>query len=165
LSPTYSICANDGYINGEVYTCPKCGAATEVYSRITGYYRPVKNWNAGKSQEFKDRKVYNVEGLISRPLSDFKEESSKSAGISLLDSGSKALLFTTKTCPNCKMVKEMLNKQNIPYEVIDADEHADLCRKYNVMQAPTLVMVNNRGAESYANASNIMKYVNEQTRA
>jgi len=165
LSPTYSICANDGYINGEVYTCPKCGATTEVYSRITGYYRPVKNWNAGKSQEFKDRKVYNVEGLISRPLSDFKEESSKSAGISLLDSGSKALLFTTKTCPNCKMVKEMLNKQNIPYEVIDADEHADLCRKYNVMQAPTLVMVNNRGAESYANASNIMKYVNEQTRA
>lgn len=61
ISPTYSVCPNDGYISGEVYKCPKCGAVTEVYSRITGYYRPVKNWNAGKTQEFKDRKTYCVE--------------------------------------------------------------------------------------------------------
>ena len=58
ISPTYSICSSHGYIQGEVYACPECGTATEVYSRITGYYRPVKNWNAGKAQEFKNRKVY-----------------------------------------------------------------------------------------------------------
>ncbi|MDE6965668.1 MAG: ribonucleoside triphosphate reductase, partial [Clostridiales bacterium] len=54
LSPTYSVCRNHGYIAGEIYTCPKCGEKTEVNSRITGYYRPVQNWNDGKAQEFKD---------------------------------------------------------------------------------------------------------------
>ncbi|MEE1477458.1 MAG: anaerobic ribonucleoside-triphosphate reductase, partial [Eggerthellaceae bacterium] len=61
ISPTYSVCKNHGYIAGEVYECPCCHEKTEVYSRITGYYRPVQNWNDGKSQEFKDRKVYDVE--------------------------------------------------------------------------------------------------------
>lgn len=60
MSPTYSICKNHGYIHGEVYTCPECGEKTEVYSRITGYYRPVQNWNDGKAQEFKDRVVYDI---------------------------------------------------------------------------------------------------------
>ena len=60
MSPTYSVCKNHGYLSGEVYTCPHCGEKTEVYSRITGYYRPVQNWNDGKAQEFKDRKVYNI---------------------------------------------------------------------------------------------------------
>ena len=60
LSPTYSVCKNHGYITGEVYKCPKCGCDTEVYSRITGYYRPVRNWNDGKSKEFSMRKVYDL---------------------------------------------------------------------------------------------------------
>ena len=60
LSPTYSVCKDHGYLAGEVYTCPECGAKTEVYSRITGYYRPVQNWNDGKRQEFQDRKLYDV---------------------------------------------------------------------------------------------------------
>ena len=60
MSPTYSVCADHGYLTGEQYTCPICGKKTEVYSRITGYYRPVQNWNDGKVQEFKDRKVYNI---------------------------------------------------------------------------------------------------------
>ena len=60
MSPTYSVCKDHGYLTGEQYTCPICGEKTEVYSRITGYYRPVQNWNDGKSQEFKDRKVYNI---------------------------------------------------------------------------------------------------------
>lgn len=59
LSPTYSVCKEHGYITGEVYECPICGKKTEVNSRITGYYRPVQNWNDGKSQEFKDRKTYS----------------------------------------------------------------------------------------------------------
>ncbi|MCD8347825.1 MAG: ribonucleoside triphosphate reductase [Lachnospiraceae bacterium] len=60
ISPTYSVCSEHGYLSGEVYTCPHCGKKTEVYSRITGYYRPVQNWNDGKSQEFKDRKTYDI---------------------------------------------------------------------------------------------------------
>ena len=60
MSPTYSVCKDHGYLVGEQYTCPHCGQKTEVYSRITGYYRPVQNWNDGKAQEFKDRKVYNI---------------------------------------------------------------------------------------------------------
>ena len=60
LSPTYSVCKNHGYLVGEQAICPICGEPTEVYSRITGYYRPVQNWNAGKSQEFKDRKTYEL---------------------------------------------------------------------------------------------------------
>jgi len=62
ISPTYSICADHGYINGEVYTCPECGRATETYSRITGYYRPVQHWNIGKQEEFKNRKTYRIDG-------------------------------------------------------------------------------------------------------
>ena len=60
LSPTYSICSKHGYINGEEHTCPICGQETEIWSRITGYYRPVKNWNIGKTQEFKERKTYKI---------------------------------------------------------------------------------------------------------
>ncbi|MBR6404560.1 MAG: ribonucleoside triphosphate reductase, partial [Lachnospiraceae bacterium] len=60
MSPTYSVCRTHGYIAGEVTKCPECGAVTEIYSRITGYYRPVQNWNDGKTQEFKDRKVYDI---------------------------------------------------------------------------------------------------------
>ena len=64
ISPTYSVCQDHGYLSGEQYTCPHCGKKTEVYSRITGYYRPVQNWNDGKVQEFKDRKEYDIEHSI-----------------------------------------------------------------------------------------------------
>lgn len=61
ISPTYSVCHNHGYISGEHYECPECGDKTEVYSRITGYYRPVQNWNKGKKEEFVHRKTYLVD--------------------------------------------------------------------------------------------------------
>lgn len=60
LSPTYSVCKEHGYIAGEHFTCPTCGKKAEVYSRITGYYRPVQNWNDGKAQEYKNRTVYDI---------------------------------------------------------------------------------------------------------
>ena len=60
MSPTYSVCKDHGYLTGAQFTCPICGQKTEVYSRITGYYRPVQNWNDGKAQEYKDRLVYNI---------------------------------------------------------------------------------------------------------
>ena len=64
ISPTYSVCKNHGYLAGEHFVCPECGEAAEVYSRITGYYRPVKNWNDGKTQEYKNRRVYDVNSSV-----------------------------------------------------------------------------------------------------
>jgi ribonucleoside-triphosphate reductase len=58
LSPTFSICHNHGYLKGEQAACPTCGAETEIYSRIVGYYRPVHNWNLGKKSEYMQRKTY-----------------------------------------------------------------------------------------------------------
>src|SRR3989338_11412517 len=58
ITHTFSICKEHGYIKGEKYNCPTCGKETEVYSRIVGYFRPVKQWNNGKREEFKDRLEY-----------------------------------------------------------------------------------------------------------
>lgn len=61
ITPTFSICPQDGYLSGEHETCPECGAITEVYSRVVGYIRPVKQWNKGKRSEFKDRKTFVID--------------------------------------------------------------------------------------------------------
>ncbi len=150
LSPTYSVCKNHGYISGEQYQCPHCGEATEVYSRITGYYRPVQAWNDGKSQEFAERKTYNI------AASRLKSEGRKPRKVA---SEKKYYLFTTKTCPNCKMAKAFLDGAGINYEVVDAEEQIDLVRKYGIRQAPTLVVADEDSAETYVNASNIKKFV------
>ena len=160
LSPTYSVCADHGYISGEQYECPTCGKKTEVYSRITGYYRPVQNWNDGKSQEFKNRKLYDIKGI------DYKNIKAKLVTISnndvtIEDSDDVRYLFTTKTCPNCVIVKEMLAKENIKYIIIDAEENEELREKYSIMQAPTLVVVENGNVTKYVNASNIQRYINQ----
>lgn len=128
LSPTYSVCKNHGYITGEVYKCPKCGCDTEVYSRITGYYRPVRNWNDGKSKEFSMRKVYDLN--CSHLPKDKKCENEN-----------KIMLFGTKTCPNCKMAIKLLDKAKVDYKYIDAEENVDLTKEYGVKQAPTLVIL------------------------
>lgn len=157
MSPTYSICKNHGYITGEHYTCPECGETTEVYSRITGYYRPVQNWNDGKSQEFKDRKVYNIENSrvqVKAKAQPHIDEVLKAS----VDVGTKKLLFTTKMCPNCVIAKNALNDAHVEYEIIDAEEHKDLAKQYKVMQAPTLVVIADDRVEKVANASNIKKY-------
>jgi len=161
MSPTYSICKNHGYISGEQYTCPCCGEETEVYSRITGYYRPVKNWNDGKAQEFRERKVYDVfdSGSRMKPKAAVKKEA-VSASISGEggEDGIKAILFTTKTCPNCRIATKSLEKAHISYELVDAEENEELVKKYGVMQAPTLVVVDEGGVKKMANASNIKAY-------
>mgnify|MGYP004548531087 FL=1 len=153
LSPTYSVCSKDGYIAGEVWKCPKCGADTEVYSRITGYYRPVKNWNAGKTQEFKDRKTYSIEEMKT-PVSTVAEIK-KEEKTSVVKTDSKVLLFTTKTCPNCSMIKKVLSDRQIDYEVIDAEENVELSKKYNIVAIPTLVTQDG----IYVNASSIIGYI------
>ena len=158
MSPTYSVCTDHGYINGEQYECPVCGKKTEVYSRITGYYRPVQNWNDGKTQEFKERKVYNIkDSKLTVRLKAAEEEMDWSS----LSGGERTLLFTTKTCPNCKIAKNMLEKANIAYETIDAEENEALVREYGVMQAPTLIVASANGVQKLVNASNIKKYAQE----
>lgn len=164
LSPTYSICKEHGYLAGEVKVCPHCGAKTEVYSRITGYYRPVQNWNDGKLQEYANRTEYDiVHSSLKRPtrsvvtLSNFAED----VEVKVERPQDIKYLFTTKTCPNCKLVKEYL--KNVPYVTIDAEENIELARRYGVMQAPTLVVVNGDSHKKYVNASNIKKYVDQLT--
>lgn len=164
LSPTYSICKEHGYLAGEVKVCPHCGAKTEVYSRITGYYRPVQNWNDGKLQEYANRTEYDIDhSSLKRPtrsvvtLSNFAED----VEVKVDRPQDIKYLFTTKTCPNCKLVKEYL--KNVPYVTIDAEENMELARRYGVMQAPTLVVVNGDSHKKYVNASNIKKYVDQLT--
>ena len=131
LSPTYSVCSEHGYIAGEHYTCPICGKKSEVYSRITGYYRPVQNWNDGKTQEFKERKVYSM--LDYKKHSDRLEAEHDSTPIA------SNLLFTTKTCPNCRSAKALLDRAGIDYTVVDAEENPEPAIRYNIRQAPTLI--------------------------
>jgi len=157
LSPTYSICKNHGYLSGEQFTCPHCGLETEVYSRITGYYRPVRHWNDGKAQEFKERTEYIPESSnlsVKIELEDIENlEKPEENIISKLDDAKK-LLFTTKTCPNCHVAKEYLSSESI-LEVLDAEEHIELVEKYNIRTAPTLLVINNNQVEKYTGLSNI----------
>lgn len=146
ISPTYSVCKDHGYIAGEQYTCPYCGNKTEVYSRITGYYRPVQNWNDGKTQEFKERKEYDI-AVSSLHVKKEGEGEAK-----------QVLLFTTKTCPNCPAAKNFLDKAGIKYVAIDAQEHPELVKKYGIMQAPTLVVVSGEKVDKIAGAPQIKEY-------
>ncbi|MBO4901990.1 MAG: ribonucleoside triphosphate reductase [Lachnospiraceae bacterium] len=159
LSPTYSVCREHGYLTGEQATCPHCGAATEVYSRITGYYRPVQNWNDGKAQEYKNRLVYDLNcSCMKRPATSVVTLSGldKDDPVTVAPAEDVKYLFTTKTCPNCKLAKSYL--QDEQYILIDAEENMELAQKYGVMQAPTLVVVNGDSYEKYVNASSIKKY-------
>ena len=137
LSPTYSICRNHGYINGEVGDCPVCGKKTEIYSRITGYYRPVQNWNDGKAQEFKDRQVYAV----------------------------NKMLITTGACPKCKQAENILNDAGIVFTKILAEENTELIIKLGIRQAPTLIIGEKKftGISEiyrYINGDNMRRQVN-----
>lgn len=159
ISPTYSVCKNHGYIAGEVYKCPECGEATEVYSRITGYYRPVANWNDGKSQEFEDRKVYD---LGASHLEGHIHNHDKCACDDKKCVGNEIMLFTTKTCPNCKMAKMLLDKAGIKYTVIDAEDEKDTTRNFNVTKAPTMLVPNGEKYARFDNVSDISKFIDSQ---
>ena len=161
ISPTYSVCAEHGYISGEQWKCPHCGKETEVYSRITGYYRPVKNWNAGKSEEFKMRKTYDVSKECELP-DDHPHVEDKTIGQSTKDELPKIdgpLLFTSPTCPNCKMAKMILDKAGFHYQNVDAAANKDLSIAYGVKQAPTLLVPDDGGYKLYENASLIKGYL------
>lgn len=166
MSPTYSICREHGYLAGEQKICPKCGKTTEVYSRITGYYRPVQNWNDGKLQEYENRTEYRMGSAVYAHTANNSADSAANKKAKEMNrmlarekkaSGSgDTYLFTTKTCPNCNLAKEYL--KDVDYTVIDAEENMDLAVRYGVMQAPTLVIVAGQSEQKYVNVSNIRKY-------
>ncbi len=155
LSPTYSVCREHGYLAGEHYTCPHCGKNAEVYSRITGYYRPVQNWNDGKSQEFKDRKVYDIANSMQKRFA----EAPKAEEQAPCKVEGKLLLFTTTTCPKCVMAKKFLADAGLEYETVVVNDTPDIARKYGIKQAPTLLVIDGEEVVSrIENPSNIRAF-------
>ena len=155
ISPTYSVCKNHGYIAGEEYSCPECGEKTEVYSRITGYYRPVQNWNDGKSQEFEHRVEYSPLKLGKEITKSFEVAK---AECTQCENEDKIILFASKTCPNCKMAARFLDDAGVKYEKVLADENPDMANEFDIHQAPTLVVISGGKAEKITNLSNIRAY-------
>lgn len=173
MSPTYSVCDEHGYLAGEVPVCPKCGKPTEVYSRITGYYRPVKNWNDGKTQEFQDRKTYEIAGNIPGKYvikSDDDNCSNGSCGVPQTAPAPEPdqapdiagiTLVATRTCPNCKMAVRFLTDAGIDFTEIFADDHPDIVTRYDITTAPTLLVPAADGVQKIINASNINAFARE----
>ena len=183
MSPTYSVCSEHGYLSGEQKVCPICGKPTEVYSRITGYYRPVQNWNDGKAQEFLDRRTYafannrslkedikNRNQTIKNAMESEHTQtdlgnSECNMGVNESAPGAGVLLFKTSTCPNCRAAEKILKKEGVDYMEIyaDNDENTALVEKYDVMRAPTLVVVQDDGeARKYAGVSEIAGWLKER---
>ncbi len=166
ISPTYSVCRNHGYIAGEQFKCPKCGESAEVYSRITGYYRPVQNWNVGKSQEYKQRKTYKPEISVLAADAGVNKKEEKAAEAPAAEPTPAApsrqlLLFATKTCPNCKIAAAKLDKAGIAYEKIFADENPELAVQYGIKQAPTLVILSGENVTKYTGAGPVQRFIEE----
>ena len=165
MSPTYSVCKDHGYLTGEHFTCPHCGQSAEVYSRITGYYRPVQNWNEGKTQEYKERREYDlghsslkhagpIEPHKTVPVADAPAAPEK-------PSFATPILFATATCPNCRIACSYMDKAGFRYDKILADEHPELAKEYGVKQAPTLIVPRDGGFEKIAGAGAIKQYVTQ----
>lgn len=155
ISPTYSVCADHGYLSGEQYTCPICGRKTEVYSRITGYYRPVQNWNDGKTQEFQDRKNYCPE------VSHLPQERKPQEPQVPAAPQAERFLYVTKTCPKCRAIKPQLDQAGIAYTVMDVEEHTEEARALKLTQAPSLVVVNGDQTLVYAGLNAIRDYMKQ----
>ena len=164
LSPTYSVCKNHGYLSGEVSVCPECGERTEIYSRITGYYRPVQNWNDGKAQEFKDRKVYDIghshlthQGVLhpevkpEQPAAPVAEAANNAHG--------EVKLFATRTCPNCKQAEKLLTEGGIALNRLLAEENGEEAARLGIRQAPTLVVGSEE--DKYVGLGAVRKFIAE----
>ena len=161
LSPTYSICSDHGYIKGEVKVCPHCGKTTEIYSRITGYYRPVSNWNNGKAQEFEDRLTYDLNKLNKAEKKDDKVLEDNTVKEDIKDD-IKLTLVTSSTCPNCKMIKSVMDSKGIEYDVVVADENIEFAKANKISSVPVLLVSSGDEVISrFNNASAILGYINK----
>ncbi|MCQ2456578.1 MAG: ribonucleoside triphosphate reductase [Clostridia bacterium] len=159
MSPTYSVCRTHGYLSGEQKVCPHCGEVTEVYSRITGYYRPVKNWNDGKTQEYKDRKTYDIGASKLTHVGPI-ESAEEEEPCECKADGDAVYLFATATCPNCKIAAAALDKAGVVFEKVYANDNPEMAREFGIRQAPTLVVVENGEVRKFAGVSDIKKYLN-----
>lgn len=160
ISPTYSVCSTHGYITGEHYVCPECGEPTEVYSRITGYYRPVQNWNVGKTQEYKDRKTYDVINK-NQPHINVRAESCQQDRCESDNTLADGIyLFATKTCPNCKVAGALLDKAGVNYTKLFVEDSADTAKELGLRQAPSLVIKNAGKVDTFVNITGIKSYLN-----
>ena len=164
LSPTYSVCKNHGYLSGEVSVCPECGERTEIYSRITGYYRPVQNWNDGKAQEFKDRKVYDIghshlthQGVLHPEVK--AEQPDAPAEEPVGNACGTVKLFATRTCPNCKQAEKLLTEAGIPFTRLLAEENGEEAARLGIRQAPTLVVGD--AEDKYVGLGAVRKFIAE----
>ncbi len=158
LSPTYSVCRDHGYLPGEQFVCPHCGANAEVYSRITGYYRPVQNWNDGKAQEYRQRKTYDVANSVFKG-EKAEEKQVEEAAEAIAAYAAGTMLFTTKTCPNCRIAMTLLDKAQLGYEKLLAEENAEACAAFGINQAPTLIVSDGESFKKYAGVSDIRGYL------
>ena len=159
MSPTYSVCAEHGYLTGEQAVCPHCGAKTEIYSRITGYYRPVQNWNDGKAQEFRDRLVYDIghsrlthKGpvpveTVAKAAAKAEEKEEPAEEKKGAQASVRAMLFVSATCPNCKLAVNLLEKNGFLFKKVLATENVELTNRYGIRQAPTLVVLDQNGTD------------------
>lgn len=111
LSPTYSVCADHGYIRGEHFNCPKCGKKAEVYSRITGYYRPVRNWNDGKVSEFKSRKTYLTENPAEKEARSAFPSTAERADERIMTEAKSLAAKTTQSGATTANAKEIVSSQ------------------------------------------------------
>ncbi|MBP8640640.1 MAG: ribonucleoside triphosphate reductase [Oscillospiraceae bacterium] len=160
MSPTYSVCKNHGYLAGEQFVCPECGENAEVYSRITGYYRPVQNWNEGKSKEYKDRKLYDIENSKLRAIQP-KEccQAPVEENAPVVVENGRTILFARATCPNCRIAESLFEKAGFTYEKIIADDHLELAKQYGVKGSPTLVITDGVNTERYYDVPEIKKFL------
>ncbi len=157
LSPTYSVCSNHGYLVGEQFKCPECGAATEVYSRITGYYRPVQNWNDGKTQEYKDRVVYDIDKSVLKTSHAINKE--EACACEAAAEEATVTLVTTKTCPKCKIAVAEMDKRGIKYTKLFVEENKEQAMALGLKQAPSLVVTVNGESRVYADLPAVLEYV------
>ena len=146
MSPTYSICPDHGYITGEQYTCPKCGKKTEVWSRITGYYRPVQNWNDGKVQEFKHRKEYVAEASVMKARDVMKDvaeakvqEQQQQQQQVAMSNVEVPTIYVQDHCPKCKGAEQRLQVSGIEFATVNCTENMEEARRLQLTETPTII--------------------------
>lgn len=134
------------------------GTPTEIYTRIVGYYRSLKNWNRGKREEYRHRRTFDVDVSLqdgpTRAISlvedlSLEQSQEEAASGSALGSVARVLFFTRETCPNCPVMRKALNDAGIEGEEIDVDtdEGFELARTHEILATPTVLMLSEADAE------------------
>lgn len=168
ISPTYSVCSDHGYIAGEHFNCPKCGKKTEVYSRITGYYRPVQNWNSGKTQEYSERLEYNIDesmknfdhgkhGIKAEETACCCEKPAAEAAPAV--GAERVVLFATKTCPKCKIAASLLEREGVEFDKVYHEDSPEFAKEHGISQAPTLVVETGDKVITFSDITGVKQFI------